>query len=56
MAHRVTVVCPHCGSTGSYQVGTMGNSGKASNYVSCTQCHKGFAIYMYNGSVDSVKK
>lgn len=52
MTQKVTVPCPHCGSTSTYTLGvSTGSQG-----TSCKQCHKGIRIYMKSGSVDAVKK
>jgi transposase-like protein len=52
MSQKVTVVCPHCGSTGTHQVGVSNGSSGAQ----CNQCHKIFRIYMSGGAVNAVKK
>lgn len=52
MADKVTVACPHCGSTSTHSVGV--SNGSVSAY--CGQCKHSFRIYMKYGNVDSVKK
>lgn len=48
----VTVVCPHCGSTGTFNIGVSNGTG----FGQCRRCHKTFHIEMRNGSVHSVYK
>jgi hypothetical protein len=54
MMPQATVVCPHCGSTGTYNHGH--STGNGSTGVQCRACHKTFRIYVKNGQVDQVKK
>ena len=55
---KVTVPCPHCGSTSTYSVirpgmrDAIGNRG-----VSCKNCHKSFMIYVRgDGAIERVQK
>ena len=54
MSDKVTVVCPHCGSTGSYPKSFQ--TGDGSSGQSCKNCHKSFRIHYHGGQVDEVKK
>lgn len=51
----VTVVCPHCGSTGTYQHG-IGASSIGATGVQCFECRKSFRIAMDRGNLKSVTK
>ena len=50
---KVTVVCPNCGSTGTYNKSFPKGSG--TQPVQCRACRKGFKIHYRNGEVDWVK-
>ena len=50
---QATVVCPHCGSTGTCSHGF--NTGSGSSGATCRDCHKTFRIYVQNGQVVAVK-
>jgi len=52
--NKATVVCPHCGSTGTYQHGHK--TGDGSSSFNCNKCHKSFTVHFHQGQVDSVKK
>jgi transposase-like protein len=54
MAKKVTVSCPHCGSTGTYTVGF--ESGPGESPAKCSNCKKTFWIHINKGQVDRVKK
>jgi hypothetical protein len=50
---RVTVTCPYCGSTASYNVSVRtGLSGAWCRFG----CRRGFWIRMWNGGVESVRR
>jgi len=51
---QMTVVCPHCGSTGTYTHGFPTGSG--STRPLCETCHKMFTIEIRNGQVYEVKR
>lgn len=50
MAIRVVVACPHCGSTGTYQVGVSDGHSR----VQCLSCRKGARVHMKKGEVYKV--
>ena len=52
MADRVTIVCPHCGSTDSYEVRM--SLGQASE--ECRSCYKRFWVRYRNGKVEKVER
>lgn len=54
MADKVTVVCPHCGSSGTYHESFK--SGDGSSSQQWRHCKKSFRIHYHNGEVDEVKK
>ncbi|MDD3051140.1 MAG: hypothetical protein PHR06_08320 [Candidatus Cloacimonetes bacterium] len=56
MSSQVTIVCPNCGKTGTYQIGcTIGNKTTSGSYgAQCKNCHKSFRIVIKRGEVDSV--
>jgi transposase-like protein len=49
-----TVVCPHCGSTGTHNHGIGTGSGTA--HGQCKQCHKTFKIIIRKGQVHEVRR
>lgn len=49
---KLTVACPHCGTTATLNVGIENGS----SYGQCKKCHKTFRIYMKKGEVDQIKK
>jgi transposase-like protein len=51
---QITVVCPHCGSTGTYSHGLGSASG--GTRPQCRSCHKTFQVTLHLGQVHSVKK
>jgi len=51
---QMTVVCPHCGSTGTYTHGFA--SGSGSTRAQCKSCHKSFTVEIRNGQVHQVRK
>lgn len=52
MGKKLAIVCPHCGSTGTYEIGIQNGS----TGVQCKQCKKNFRVYMQNGEIKEVKK
>jgi len=54
MSAQVTVVCPHCGSTGTYRSGFK--SGSGTQMAQCRSCKKSFRIYFQSGKVRRVDK
>lgn len=54
MSEKAAIVCPHCGSTGTYSHGYKTGGGTAS--FNCHQCHKSFKVHFEKGKVDTVKK
>lgn len=51
---QMTVVCPHCGTTGTYTHGFSSASG--SSPQQCKSCHKKFTVDIRNGQVHQVRK
>ncbi len=49
---KVVVVCPHCGSTGTFPVGIK--TGDGSSPANCPRCHKSFRIHLVKGDVSKV--
>ena len=51
---EATVVCPHCGSTGTYHHSLATGSG--SFRPQCRACHKSFKVEIRSGRIDRVTK
>jgi len=51
---QMTVVCPHCGSTGSYTHGFV--NGPGTSFQQCKSCRKRFTVEIRNGQVYQVKQ
>ena len=52
---KITLVCPHCASTGSYDWHhTPSSSG--TDYIHCKSCKKRFTVHYKNGHPDKVSK
>ncbi len=50
---QVTVVCPHCSSTGTFNHGLGSATGSFS--AQCKHCHKSFRVYLRQGQLYEVK-
>ncbi len=56
MASKITVTCPHCASTGTYQAGfTVGGpSATGSGGFQCRECRKSFRVHYNRGNIERV--
>jgi len=51
---QIAVVCPHCGSTGTYT--HYHGQGSGTTQKQCLACRKSFTIEIRNGQVRGVRK
>lgn len=56
MASKITVTCPHCASTATYQAGfTVGAaSSTGSGGFQCRECRQSFRVYYNRGQIERV--
>ncbi len=53
MSDYITVTCPHCACTSTYQK-TIGGHGRSG--MNCHECSKSFSIEYRNGSIIRITK